>query len=133
MIYNRVGSLLALVCAGECWAWGVLRSVGVDEGDLLRGVGGGGKCLCLDGSVPETGAEGLEIVAVVGPGFFEGALELERAGGDADDIAVEVYHGAVGEAVDLDAAVAVKLGLLAFHGFEVDAALCAGASAERET
>ena len=105
----------------------------MDEGNFLRGVGGGGECLCLDGSVPEAGAEGLVVVAVVGPGFFEGALELERAGGDADDIAVEVYHGAVGEAVDFDAAVAVERGLLAFHGFEVGAAFCACAAAERKT
>lgn len=110
--------------------------MGVDEGDFLRGIGGGGECLCLDGSVPETDAQVLKQVAVGGPRFFIATLELEGAGGDADDIAVDVYHGTVGEGVDLDGAVAV-VGLdLAYDGLYVRAglrgSLRACAAAERK-
>ena len=58
------------------------------------------------------------------------ALELEGAGADAEDVAVEIDHGAVGEGVDFDGAVA-ELGFPgAFAGFEVDGA--AGGAAAQE-
>ena len=104
--------------------------VGVDEGDFFGWDGGGKKMLFLGGSVPEAGADDLDGVAVEGPAVLVAAFELERAGGDADDIAVEVDHGAVGERVDFDREVA-ELGFpFALVGFEVDGAFRAGAGAE---
>lgn len=58
------------------------------------------------------------------------ALELEGAGGNANDIAVKVDHGAVGEGVDFDGAVAVLGFPGAFAGFGVDGAFGRGATGE---
>ena len=104
----------------------------MNEGNFFWGDGGGEKMLFLGGAVPEAGAEDLDGVAVEGPAVLVAALELEGAGGDADDIAVEVDHGAVGQGVDLDGAVA-ELGFqFAFAGLEVDSA-AGGAADECET
>ena len=106
--------------------------VGVDEGDFLRGGGGGKEMLFLGGAVPETGAEDLDGVAVEGPSSLVAALELKGAGGNAYHIAVEVDHGAVGEGVDFDGAVA-ELGFPgAFAGLEVDGAAGCGAAAQEQ-
>ena len=110
----------------------VYVGVRVNEGDFFWWGGGGEKMLFLGGAVPEAGAEDLDGVAVEGPAVLVAALELERAGSDADDIAVEVDHGAVGQGVDLDGAVA-ELGFqFAFAGLEVDSA-AGGAADECET
>lgn len=115
---------------------GVEMGVGVDEGDFFGGGGNGEKMLFLGGAVPEAGSEDLHNIAVGGPAGLVAALELEGAGADADDVAVEVDHGAVGEGVDLDGAVAV-VGLdLAYDGLYVRAglrgSLRACAAAERK-
>jgi len=105
--------------------------VRVDEGDFSGGSSGGEEMLFLGGAVPETSSDDLDGVAVEGPASLVAALELKGAGGDADDIAVKVDHGAVGEGVDFDGAVAV-LGLPgAFAGLEVDGAF-GGASAQEQ-
>ncbi len=115
---------------GEGFGVGVEVGVGVDEGDFLRGGGGGEKMLFLGGAVPEAGSDDLDGVAVEGPASLVAALEFDDAGGDADDIAVEVDHGAVGEGVDFDGAVAVLGFPGAFAGLEVDGAAGGGAAAE---
>ena len=81
---------------GEGFWVGVEMGVGVDEGDFLRGGGGGEKMLFLGGAVPKAGSENLDGVAVEGPASLVAALELKGAGGDADNISVDVDHGAVG-------------------------------------
>lgn len=104
--------------------------VGVNEGDFFGGGGGGKKVLFLGGAVPEAGSEDLHNIAVGGPASLVAALELEGAGRDADDIAVDVDHGAVGEGVDLDGAVA-ELGFpFSFVGFDVEGAFRAGAGSQ---
>ena len=103
--------------------------VGVDEGDFFGWDGGGKKMLFLGGSVPEAGADDLDGVAVEGPASLVAALELKGAGGNAYHIAVEVDHGAVGEGVDFDGAVAELGFVFAFAGLEVDGAF-GGASAQ---
>jgi hypothetical protein len=133
MVYICVGSLLALVCAGECWAWGVLSGVGMDEGDFFGGNGCGEEMLFLGAAVPEAGAKDLDDIAVHRPVISVAAFELEGAGGDADDIAVEVDHGAVGEGVDIDGAVAELGFVFAFAGLKVDGAASGGAATECET
>jgi len=52
--------------------------------------------LFLGAAVPESGSDYLDGVAVEGPAVLVAALELKGAGSDADDIAIEVDHGAVG-------------------------------------
>ena len=104
--------------------------VRVDEGDFFWWDGGGEKMLFLGAAVPEAGSDDLHGVAVEGPAVLVAALELEGARGDADDIAVEVDHGAVGEGVDFDGAVAVLGFPGAFAGLEVDGAAGGGAAAE---
>ena len=111
-------------------SWHVILGVGVDEGDFLGGGGGGEKMLFLGGAVPEAGSKDLDGVAVEGPAVLVAAFELERAGGDADDIAVQINYGAVGQGVDLDGAVAVLGFPGAFAGFGVDGALGRGATGE---
>jgi hypothetical protein len=106
--------------------------VGVDEGNFFWGNGCGEEMLFLGAAVPEAGAEDLNGVSVKGPAVLVAALELEGAGGDADDIAVEVDHGAVGEGVDLDGAVAVLGFVFAFAGLEVDGAAGGGAAAQEQ-
>jgi len=116
---------------GEGFGGGVEVCVGVDEGYFLRRGGGGEEMLFLGGAVPEAGAEDLDGVAVEGPASLVAAFELERAGSDADDIAVKVDHGAVGQGVDLDGAVA-ELGFPGFFaGLKVDGAF-SGAAAEEQ-
>lgn len=104
--------------------------MGVDEGDFLGWCGGGEKMLFLRAAVPEAGSEDLDDIAVEGPAALVAALELEGAGGDADDIAVQVDHGAVGKGVDLDGAVAELGFVCAFAGFGVDGALGSDATSE---
>ena len=107
-----------------------MLSVGVDEGYFFWWCGGGEKMLFLGSAVPKTGSQDLHNIAVGGPASLVAALELKGAGGDADDIAVEVDHGAVGEGVDIYRAVA-KLGFpFALVGFEVDGAFRAGAGGQ---
>jgi hypothetical protein len=111
---------------------GVEMGVGVDEGDFFWWCGGGEEMLFLGGSVPEAGSDNLDGVSVEGPAVLVAALELEGAWSDADDIAVQVDHGAVGEGVDLDGAVAV-LGFPGFFaGLEVDGAAGGSAAAQEE-
>ena len=111
---------------------GVEMGVGVDEGDFFWWCGSGEEMLFLGGAVPEAGSDNLDGVSVEGPAVLVAALELEGAWSDADDIAVKVDHGAVGEGVDLDGAVA-ELGFqFAFAGLEVDSA-AGGAADECET
>ena len=103
----------------------------MDEGYFLRRGGGGKKMLFLGGAVPEAGSDDLDGVAVEGPASLVAALELKGAGGDADDIAVKVDHGAVGEGVDFDGAVAV-LGFPGFFaGLKVDGAFSGAAAQEQ--
>ena len=111
-------------------AWHVVLGVGVDKCDFFGWDGGGEKMLFLGAAVPEAGSDDLHGVAVEGPAVLVAALELEGARGDADDIAVEVDHGAVGEGVDFDGAVAVLGFPGAFAGLEVDGAAGGGAAAE---
>ena len=59
------------------------------------------------------------------------ALELKGAGADSDDIAVEVDHGAVGEGMNLDGAVAELGFVCAFAGFGVNGAF-GGAAAQEQ-
>lgn len=129
---RRSGGSCSLPLRETEWlrVWVEVR-VRVDEGYFFWGVGGGEKMLFLGCAVPKTGADDLDGVAVEGPAALVAALELEGAGGDADDIAVEVDHGAVGEGVDLDRAVAEFGFPFAVAGFEVDGA-ARGAGAERE-
>jgi len=68
----------------------------VNERDLFWWDGGGKKMLFLGAAVPESGSDYLDGVAVEGPAVLVAALELKGAGSDADDIAIEVDHGAVG-------------------------------------
>ena len=111
---------------------GIEVGVRVDEGDFFWWGGGGEKMLFLGGAVPEAGSQDLDGVAVEGPAVLVAALELEGAWSDADDIAVQVDHSAVGEGVDLDGAVAV-LGLPgAFAGLEVDGAAGGSAAAQEQ-
>lgn len=105
--------------------------MGVDEGDFFWGDGGGEKMLFLGGAVPEAGSDDLDGVAVEGPAVLVAAFELERAGSDADDIAVEVDHGAVGEGVDFDGAVAELGFVFAFAGLKVDGAFSGAAAQEQ--
>lgn len=105
--------------------------VGVDEGDFLRGGGGGEKMLFLGAAVPEAGSQDLDDIAVHRPVISVAALELEGAGADSDDIAVEVDHGAVGEGMNLDGAVAELGFVCAFAGFWVDGAF-GGAAAQEQ-
>ena len=96
--------------------------VGVEVGDLLGRRGDGMEMLLLHGAIEPAGSEDLDIVAVGGPAVAVAAFELEHAGGDADDIAIEIDHGAAGGAVNADGAVA-ELGFpLAFAGFDIDGA-----------
>ncbi len=116
---------------GEGFGVGVEVGVGVDEGDFFWWDGGGEKMLFLRSAVPEAGSDDLDGVAVEGPASLVAALELEGAGADADDIAVEVDHGAVGEGVDFDGAVAV-LGFPGFFaGLKVDGAFSGAAAQEQ--
>ena len=107
----------------------VILRVRMKVGDLLGRGGGGVEMLLLHGAVEPAGSEDLDDIAVEGPAGLVAAFELEGAGGDADDIAVEVDHGAAGCAVDADGAVAVFGFPLAFAGLEVDGALGRGAAA----
>lgn len=110
----------------------VVLGVGVEVGDLLGRGGDGVEVLLLHGAVEPAGSEDLDIQAVGGPAVAVAALELEHAGGDADDIAVEIDHGAAGGAVDGDGAVS-KFGFpLAFAGFGVDGAFGTGAGSEEQ-
>lgn len=103
----------------------------VDEGDFSGGSSGGEEMLFLGGAVPEAGSEDLHGVAVEGPASLVAALELKGAGGNAYHIAVEVDHGAVGEGVDFDGAVAV-LGFPGFFaGLKVDGAFSGAAAQEQ--
>ena len=100
----------------------VVLGVRMEVGDLLGRGGGGEEVLLLHGAVEPAGSEDLDDIAVKGPAALVAALEFEVAGGDADDIAVEVDHGAAGGAVDADGAVS-ELGFpLAFAGFDIDGA-----------
>lgn len=105
--------------------------MGVDKGYFLRRCGSGEKMLFLGGAVPEAGSDDLDGVAVEGPASLVAALELKGAGGNAYHIAVEVDHGAVGEGVDFDGAVAELGFVFAFAGLEVDGAF-GGASAQEQ-
>lgn len=105
--------------------------VGVDEGDFFGGDGGGEEMLFLGGAVPEAGSQDLDDIAVYRPVILVAAFELEGAGTDADDIAVEVDHGAVGEGMNLDGAVAELGFVCAFAGFGVDGAF-GGAAAQEQ-
>ena len=100
--------------------------MGVDEGYLFWWCGGGEEMLLLGGAVPEAGSDDLDGVAVEGPASLVAALELKGAGGDADDIAVKVDHGAVGQGVDFDGEVAVLGFPSEFAGLEVDGAAVCG-------
>jgi len=114
---------------GDCWGLYVILGVGVDEGDFFGWGGGGEEMLFLGGAVPEAGSDDLHGVAVEGPAVLVAALELEGAGGNAYHIAVEVDHGAVGQGVDFDGAVAELGFVFAFAGLEVDGAAGGGAAA----
>ena len=108
----------------------VILGVGVEVGDLLGRRGGGEEVLLLHGAVEPAGSEDLDDIAVEGPAALVAALELEGAGGDADDIAVEIDHGAAGGAVDADGAVSefgFPLGVEL--GFAGGFAFCGGAAA----
>jgi len=106
--------------------------VGVEVGDLLGRGGDGVEMLLLHGAIEPAGSEDLDIVAVGGPAALVAAFELEHAGGDADDIAVQIDHGAAGGAVDGDGAVS-KFGFPgAFAGFGVDGAFGTGAGSEEQ-
>ena len=103
----------------------------VDEGDFFWGGSGGEKMLFLGGAVPEAGSDYLHWVAVERPASLVAALELKSAWSDAYHIAVEVDHGAVGEGVDFDGAVAELGFVFAFAGLEVDSAF-GGAAAQEQ-
>ena len=107
--------------------------MGVDEGYLFWWCGGGEEMLFLGGSVPEAGSDYLHWVAVERPASLVAALELKSAWSDADDIAVEVDHGAVGQGVDLDGAVAELGFVFAFAGLEVDGAAGGSAAAQEQS
>ena len=116
---------------GEGFGVGVEVGVGVDEGDFFWWDGGGEKMLFLGAAVPEAGSDDLDDIAVHRPVISVAAFEFEGAGADADDIAVEVDHGAVGEGVDFDGAVAELGFVCAFAGFGVDSAF-GGAAAQEQ-
>ncbi len=116
---------------GDGFWVGVEMGVGVDESDFLGWNGGGEKMLFLRAAVPESGSEDLDGVAVEGPPVLVAALELEGAGGNADDIAAQVDHGAVGKGVNFDGAVAELGFVFAFAGLEVDGAFGRGAAGEK--
>lgn len=86
---------------------GVGEGVGVHEEDFLGGAAADGVEVVLDGAVEPAGAEGLDDVAGEGPAAAVAFVELVRKGGGADVAAVEVYHGAAGDAVHADGAGAV--------------------------
>lgn len=125
------GSCSLAVRETEWLRVGVEMGVGVDECNFFWGGGGGEKMLFLGCAVPEAGSEDLHDIAVYRPVISVAAFELKGAGANANDIAVEVDHGAVGECVDLDGAVA-ELGFpFAVSGFEVDGA-ARGAAAQEQ-
>ena len=105
--------------------------LGVHEGDFFWRGGRGEKMLFLRGSVPESGSKDLDGVAVQGPASLVATLELEGAGTDADDIAIEIDHGAVWQGVDFDGEVAVLGFPGAFAGLEVDGASSGTAAQEQ--
>ena len=100
-------------------------------GDLLGRGGDGVEVLLLHGAVEPAGSEDLHIQAVGGPTAAVAAFEIERAGSDADDIAVEIDHGAAGGAVDGDHAVGEVGFPSAFASFGVDGA-AGGAAGEEQ-
>ena len=110
----------------------VVLGVRMEVGDLLGRGGGGEEALLLHGAVEPAGSEDLDDIAVEGPAALVAALELEHAGGDADDIAVEIDHGAARGAVDGDGAVSEFGFPLAFAGFDIDGALGRGAGSEEQ-